>query len=84
MTQQITRQTEIEKFITYGSWRKDNAFLKGPHGEVKAECRQRQDLGHMPLLVSVGGVPWGSWAGAGLANSNQRSRVLGSPPGVLT
>lgn len=41
MTQQITRQTEIEKFITYGSWRKDNAFLKGPHGEVKAECRGR-------------------------------------------
>lgn len=32
------------------------ACLKGPYGDIKAECRERerQDLGHMPLLGSVG------------------------------
>ena len=32
------------------------AHLEGPHWEIKAGCRQRerQDLGHMPLLGSVG------------------------------
>ena len=50
--------------------------LQGPHGEIKAECRQRQNLGHMPLLGSVGGVLWDSQAKAGLVNSKQKSRVL--------
>ena len=30
---------EIEKFIT--SWRRYIAYLKGPHGEVKAGYKQR-------------------------------------------
>lgn len=42
-------------FLT--SQRKCNAHFKGPHGEVKAECEQREqwDLkGHVPSLGSVG------------------------------
>ena len=50
--------------------------LKGQHRQVKAERRERQDLGHIALLRSVSGVLWGSWAKAGLVNSNQESRVL--------
>lgn len=50
------------------------ACLKGPHrggqGRVQTDC---QDLGHMPLLKSVGGVLWGSQAKAELVNSNQKS-----------
>lgn len=45
----------------------------------KAGCRQRvvQDLRHMPLLGSRGGVLWGSWAKATLANSNQKEQSFG-------
>ena len=46
--------------------------------------RGRQDLGHMLLLGSVGGVLWGSWAKAELDSSNQKSRVLVSFVGVLS
>lgn len=34
---------------------------------------ERQDLGHVPLLGSVGGIIWGSQAKCGLVNSNQRT-----------
>ena len=33
---------EIEKFIAHRSWRKYTAYVEGPHGEVKAGCRQRE------------------------------------------
>lgn len=39
--------------------------------------REQQDLGHMPLLGSEGGVLWSSWAKAGLANSKQKEQVFG-------
>lgn len=32
-----------EKLITHRSWRTYTAYLAGPHGEVKAECRQREE-----------------------------------------
>lgn len=54
----ITREIEIEKFITHRSWRKYTASLKGPPREVKAGYRQKQrkHLRHMSLLGSVGRV----------------------------
>ena len=58
--QQTTREIKIEKFITHRSWRKYIACLKGLNEEIKAEykerARKRQELGHMPLFGSVGGV----------------------------
>lgn len=51
----------------------------GATQEVKAEYRQRQDLGHMPLSGSLGGVLWGSQARAGLVNSSQKSEIFISP-----
>ena len=47
--------------------------LKVPGREVQAGCRQKvqQDLGHMPLLGSVGRVLWGSWAKDGLGYSKR-------------
>lgn len=44
----------------------------------KAVCWERewQDQGHIPLLESMGGMLWGSWARVGLVNSNQKCRVL--------
>lgn len=35
-----TRDTEIEMLITHRSWRKYLACLQGPHGEIRAGCRQ--------------------------------------------
>ena len=72
--QKTTRETEIEKFISHRSWRKFTACLKGPHGDVKAGCRQimRQDLGHVPLVGSMDRVLWGSQTKAGLVNLNQQ------------
>ena len=74
--QQNTRETEIEKFITLRSWRKYATHLEGPHGMMKAGCRQRekQDLGHTSLLESMGGVLWISWAKTGLVNSDQKEQ----------
>lgn len=46
--------------------------------------RETQDLGYMPLLGSMGGMLWSSWAKAGSVNSNQKSRVFVSPTGVLS
>lgn len=59
---QTTRDIEMEKLITHRSWRKSTARLKGPHGEVKAECRQREagPWGHTFIRVygwSVVGFP---------------------------
>lgn len=39
--------------------------------------RERQDLGRLTFLGSVGGVLWGSQAKPGLVSSNQKSRVFG-------
>jgi len=39
--QQNTRETEIEKLITFRSWKKYTAHLREPQGEVKAVCRGR-------------------------------------------
>ena len=40
--QQNTREIEIEKYITYKSWRKYTAYPERPDGKVKAECRHRE------------------------------------------
>ena len=63
---------EIE-FITPRSWRKNVACLKGPHEKVRAECRQREreDLRHVPVLGSAGGVLWGSQTRVRLVSSYQ-------------
>lgn len=34
------KKTEIEKFITYRSWKMYMAHLERPHGEDKAGCRE--------------------------------------------
>lgn len=49
------------------------------HREVKAERgrREKQDLGCISLLRSMGGVLWGFWSRAGLVNSNQKNGVSG-------
>lgn len=62
---------EMEMLTTLRSWRKSRAHPLSPQGR----CREREDLGHMPLLGSVRrvlGVPrlgigqfklkeWGEW-----------------------
>lgn len=48
----------------------------GSHREVKAECRQRKNLRHTPLLGSTDRVLWGSQARTRFVNSNQKIRVL--------
>ena len=35
------KEIQIEKCITHRSWRNCTAYLEGPHGAVKAECRRR-------------------------------------------
>ena len=66
--QKIKRECEIEKFSTFRTGRKYMICLEGPHGEVKAEYRQKEErwegLEHMPLVKSMGGVLWGFWAKA--------------------
>lgn len=62
-----------------------SSFLTGPRGSAQhavrghkgrsrqnaeVKTRKRQELGHMPLLVYVGGVPWGSRVRARQVNSN--------------
>ena len=51
----LAREIEIEKFIIHRFWRRYLVLLVGPHGVVKAGCRQRewQDLGYVLLLGSV-------------------------------
>ena len=56
---------------------------QGCQGRVQTETT-RQDPRQMALLGSMGGVLQDFQAGAGLANSNQKSRVLVSLPGVLS
>lgn len=58
------------------------ACLGGSHREVKAECRQRKNLRHVPLLGSMSKVLWGSQARTGFVNSNQKIRGLVSSTGV--
>ena len=53
-----------------------HTWVGGAHGEVKAGTqREREDLGHRPLLGSVGGVLWASLTKARLVNSDQKSGV---------
>ena len=68
-----TRETEIEMFITPGSWRKYMAHLKGSHGDIKSGCSQREaGLEAHAFIRSVGGMLWGSQAKARLVNPNQK------------
>lgn len=53
-----------------------------PHREVNAGCRQ--DLGHMPILVYLGGLLWDAWGKGGLDNSNQMEWSFGKLTGALT
>ena len=46
--------------------------------------KERQDLGHMSLFRSMGGMFWDSEAKPGLINSNQRNMILISNMGVLS
>lgn len=59
--------------------------LKGHPGESRkgAAERERQDLGHVPLLGFASGVLWGSQAKAGLVISNQKEG-FGKPHRNLT
>ena len=61
------------------------ACLEGLHREVKSGYRQRerQDLRHLSLLGPMDGVLWGSWAKAGLVNSNPKEPSFGKFHGVL-
>jgi len=40
------------------------------------QAERSAGLGHVPLLGSMGGGPWGYQAKARLVNSNQRAAVL--------
>ena len=75
---------EIEKFITHWSCRKYPIHLEEPHGEIKTECRERQDLEHILLCRSLGAVLWGSWAKAGLVNLIPKNRVVVSYMGIFS
>lgn len=55
----IKREAEIEKFITYRTWKKYMVFLEGPHGKVRQSTGRQRD---MPLLKSMGGMLWSFWA----------------------
>ena len=63
---QLSYPPEAQKYVNHKSWRR----------EVKAECKQRQNLKHKPILESMGIVFWGSQAGARLLNLNKNSGVL--------
>lgn len=54
------------------------AYPEGPHEKVRL---QRQDLGHMPFLMPMERVHWGSQAR--VVNSNQKCEMLVSPHGIL-
>lgn len=62
------------------------ACLQEPPREVKAGCRQRecQDLGHIPLLGSVGGVLWGSLAKTNWSIQTKKSGVLINSMAILS
>lgn len=64
-----------------GSTRMLQGATQGCQGRAQTE---RQDLGHMLFLGSVGGVLWGSWAKARLFNSNWKSGVLVSSTGIIS
>ena len=82
--QQITRETEGEKFITHRSRRKYTACYKCPQGTwpKQGAGREGQDLGHIPLLGSMGKVHWGSRAKARLVDSNQKGQILVNSTGA--
>lgn len=70
-----TREAEVE-FIPCRSWREYPAYFKGPHGEVKAECRHRggRITLDMDLYYICGGVLWDSWARADWSIQTERVR----------
>ena len=85
--QQVTRESEIEKFITHRSWRKYTACLQGLYREIKAECRESQRTGrtcgtfpYQDPWVECVGVPR---LGPDLSTQTKRTENLGEPPGVL-
>lgn len=53
---------------------------RGSRGRV---LKERQDLGHMPLLAFMYGVLWGSRAEAGLVSSHQKDQDLVELQGSL-
>lgn len=79
---------EIEKFIIHRSWKKYAACFEEPHrrskqGLGKERAREREDLEQMPLLGSVRGVLWGSWAKTEFVSSNQKQQAVGKCHGDL-
>ena len=67
---------EIEKFIPHKSRMKKgmpSGTVRGGQSRVQLEG-EAQELVHMPLLGSVGGVLWDSQAKARLVNSNQKKK----------
>lgn len=56
--------------------------LQGDEGRVQAGTA-RQDMGYMPLLGSIGGVFWGTWAKARLVSSNPKKLGFGKLCGRL-
>lgn len=51
-----------------------SGVVRGGQSRVQLEG-EAQELVHMPLLVSVGGVLWDSQAKARLVSSNQKNKV---------
>lgn len=56
----VNNRTQINsnRIVYYKYQRKYLAGFEGPHREVIAECRQRQDMGYMSLLGSMDRVFW--------------------------
>lgn len=80
---QTPGENDIQRFMTHRTERRYFAPLQGPHGEVKAECRERegQDLWLMCLWGSVGRVLWAFQAKAKSVNSNPKREFLYAPWG---
>lgn len=76
-----TREIKIVKLLTVrggSTWHASRVpeWELGDQGKVQGE-RELQDLGHMPLLGSVGGVLWDSQARARLVSSNPKQQSFG-------
>lgn len=59
--QKTAREIRIETFTSHRSWRKYTASSAGAtlevrEGHIGGQAGRQTDLGHMPLLGSMGGV----------------------------
>lgn len=70
------RETKIEKSANHGSWRKCEARLEGPHGEVEAGYRPREQGPSSQAFIGV------LVSSAGLVNSNQKEQGFAKPHGA--